>query len=117
MGGIYFLPIGMSVYYLHAWACGEKEEESELLELELQMVVSCHVGTETQTCVLWESHLSRCSLTMLWTASGTKDLKGAKCVFYHSVHLQLHPSSPIFETWGRGGYYFYPGYSRTFKLK
>ena len=55
MGGIYFLPIGMSVYYLHAWACGEKEEESELLELELQMVVGHLVSAWNPSQLLEES--------------------------------------------------------------
>ena len=38
---------------------GGQEKTLDSLELELQLVVSCHVGARNQTQVLWKS--SRCS--------------------------------------------------------
>jgi hypothetical protein len=50
------LPACMSVYH---GACRGQNKVSDILELELQMVVSHHVGAEAQTQVLYKSN--KCS--------------------------------------------------------
>lgn len=42
------LPACMCVYHLHVWFLWRPEERSDILELELYMSVSCHVGTENR---------------------------------------------------------------------
>jgi hypothetical protein len=39
----------LSVYYMCAWCLGRSEESIKSLELELQMVVSYHVGVANQS--------------------------------------------------------------------
>lgn len=56
MGGIYFLLFAY-LYVCVLLTClglGEQEEETDALELGLQIIVSCQVGAEAQTCPLEE---------------------------------------------------------------
>ena len=46
----------MFVYHMHVWYPKNQKNESEALELELQTVVSCHVGARNQTLVVWKSN-------------------------------------------------------------
>lgn len=47
-----------SVYHMHIRCLG-RPKESDPLKLELQVVVSCHVGAGNQNLVLWKS-ISQC---------------------------------------------------------
>lgn len=43
-----FLPARMPVYHMNAWCPERAEEESNLLQLESQMVASLHMGLEIE---------------------------------------------------------------------
>jgi hypothetical protein len=48
------LPAYKSVYYLCAWCLWRPEKVSDLLELELQTIVSHHMGARNQTLTFWK---------------------------------------------------------------
>lgn len=50
-----FASMFVSVYHLSAWCQQRLEKESDLMELELQVVMNDHVDTRSQTQVCWES--------------------------------------------------------------
>ena len=52
------LSVCISVHHLHAW-CQEGQRTSDLLELELKMVLSYHIASGNWTWTLWKS--SQCS--------------------------------------------------------
>jgi hypothetical protein len=57
MGVLLFYVYFMSVSYMHAWWYTEYKQKMALglLELELQMAVRCHVGSENPTWIIWKS--------------------------------------------------------------
>lgn len=50
-----FARMFVSVHHLSAWCQQKLEKESDLMELELQVVMNDHVDTRNQTQVFWES--------------------------------------------------------------
>lgn len=56
------LPVCVSVYHMHAGTCKEQKRTMGPLELEVLMVMSCHLVTENQTQLLWKN--SQCSKSL-----------------------------------------------------
>jgi hypothetical protein len=83
------------LFALHAWnACRGQRKESDPLEPELRMVVSCLVGAGNQTWVLWKSNLEH------WTISPAHCEDFLKkwlcvCVFYVCLCVPLGAHAEI----------------------
>jgi hypothetical protein len=65
-------------------AQGSQDEMSDLLELELQMVLSCNVGAGNQTQVLWKSSL-------IEREKGAKNIRERACVGLNQSDTQGFP--------------------------
>ena len=50
------LPVCNSVHHVYAWSLGGQKRVSDVLDLELQKVMSCLVCAGNQTQVLWKSN-------------------------------------------------------------